>query len=315
MQPLINQNQLAPTTLTGFTSSAGMLMSTDTVIQAIQKLDGNVATNLSVAIAYADSVVVGLWDDRGNFNAAINTYPTTGGSGSLGAINKGDIWTVSSIATSGPMLGVVVGSTVRSLIDSPTQLSNNWTVMTSGVGYVPESVTNKSTDGTLAANSTVLYPSQSAVKTYVGNIISTSPAFTGTPTSTTAVAGTNTTQIATTAFVTNAINTSLTTPRVLSITTTGTAPVNVDITDVYSITALAMALSFATPTGTAHDSQPLMYTIKDNGAARALTYSAAFASRGATLPTTTVVGKYMRLGFFYNANTATWDLVGLSQEA
>jgi hypothetical protein len=84
---------------------------------------------------------------------------------------------------------------------------------------------------------------------------------------------------------------------------------------VYSITALAMALSFATPTGTAHDSQPLMYTIKDNGAARALTYSAAFASRGATLPTTTVVGKYMRLGFFYNANTATWDLVGLSQEA
>ena len=32
--------------------------------------------------------------------------------------------------------------------------------------YVPEDVDNKSTDGTLAANSTTLYPSQSAVKTY-----------------------------------------------------------------------------------------------------------------------------------------------------
>jgi hypothetical protein len=36
----------------------------------------------------------------------------------------------------------------------------------SSISYVPEDVANKSTDGTLAANSTTLYPSQSAVKTY-----------------------------------------------------------------------------------------------------------------------------------------------------
>lgn len=36
----------------------------------------------------------------------------------------------------------------------------------SSLTYVPEDLANKSTDGTLAANSTTLYPSQSAVKTY-----------------------------------------------------------------------------------------------------------------------------------------------------
>jgi hypothetical protein len=36
-----------------------------------------------------------------------------------------------------------------------------------GMSYTPEDVARKSTDGTLAANSTSLYPSQSAVKTYV----------------------------------------------------------------------------------------------------------------------------------------------------
>ena len=34
------------------------------------------------------------------------------------------------------------------------------------LGYTPENVANKSTDGTLTANSATLYPSQSAVKTY-----------------------------------------------------------------------------------------------------------------------------------------------------
>jgi len=36
----------------------------------------------------------------------------------------------------------------------------------SPLGYTPENVVNKSTDGTFAANSTTLYPSQSAAKTY-----------------------------------------------------------------------------------------------------------------------------------------------------
>jgi hypothetical protein len=38
--------------------------------------------------AYADSLVVGLIDD-GNYDASTNTFPTTGGSGTSGAVLKG----------------------------------------------------------------------------------------------------------------------------------------------------------------------------------------------------------------------------------
>lgn len=37
------------------------------------------------------------------------------------------------------------------------------------LGYTPENVANKTTDGTLASNSDMLYPSEKAVKTYVDN--------------------------------------------------------------------------------------------------------------------------------------------------
>ena len=107
-----------------------------------------------------------------------------------------------------------------------------------------EDVANKDIDGTFAANSDTKYPSQKATKTYVDAAVSTvstpdatssvkgkiklagdlsgtadsptvvglsskapleSPVLTGTPTAPTATAGDNSTQIATTAFVTSAV--------------------------------------------------------------------------------------------------------------
>jgi hypothetical protein len=42
-----------------------------------------------------------------------------------------------------------------------------WNGKQEALGFTPENVANKSTDGTMVANSTTLYPSQSAVVTYV----------------------------------------------------------------------------------------------------------------------------------------------------
>lgn len=81
---------------------------------------------------YVDSTVVGLWDDRGTFDASVNTYPTTGGSGTAGAILKGDIWTISVIASSGDLLNYPIGSTVRALVDTPGQTTANWAVSFGG---------------------------------------------------------------------------------------------------------------------------------------------------------------------------------------
>jgi len=103
-------------------------------------------------------------------------------------------------------------------------------------------------------------------------------------------------------------------PRTTSVADTATGAVSVDTTDVYRITALAQACTFAAPTGTPVDSQLLEYCLADNGTARALAWNVIFASAGATLPTTTVAGKAMRLMMQYDSASAKWDCIGLAQE-
>jgi hypothetical protein len=124
------------------------------------------ATVLTNAKAYADSLVVGMWDDRGSFDASVNTYPTTGGHGISGAIVKGDIWTIGTVASAGPLLGFPTGSNVRAVIDNPGQTVANWATTEVGLGYTPENQANKSTSTALGTSDS-LYPSQKAVKTYV----------------------------------------------------------------------------------------------------------------------------------------------------
>ena len=51
-------------------------------------------------------------------------------------------------------------------------------LLNAALGYTPESITNKDTDGALAANSDLLYPSQRAVKTYADTKIPKKPLIT-----------------------------------------------------------------------------------------------------------------------------------------
>jgi hypothetical protein len=78
-------------------------------------------------------LLVRLWDDRGLFDASGNTYPASGGSGTSGAIEKGDIWTLSVGGTLNSAT-VVVGDTVRAIADSPAQVHANWAVLSNSIG-------------------------------------------------------------------------------------------------------------------------------------------------------------------------------------
>lgn len=102
-----------------------------------------------------------------------------------------------------------------------------------------------------------------------------------------------------------------------TVTSSATPTINTDTTDIFTITALAAAItSFTTNlSGTPANGQKLIIRIKDDGTARAITWGASFASRGATLPTTTVLGKYTYVGLIYNSTAAVWDCVAVSQEA
>jgi len=108
-----------------------------------------------------------------------------------------------------------------------------------------------------------------------------------------------------------------TTPLVLSAasytTDTGTS-LNMDNLDMFIVTAQAGALLFNAPGGTLVQGRTLVIRIKDNGTARALTWNAVFRAMGTALPSTTVLGKTLYLGFFYNSTDTKWDLVASAQE-
>lgn len=106
-------------------------------------------------------------------------------------------------------------------------------------------------------------------------------------------------------------------PRTTTETSSATPTINTDNTDIHTITALATAITSMTTnlSGTPVNGQKLIIRIKDDGTARGITWGASFASRGATLPTTTVLGKYQYNGFIWNSTTSTWDCVATINEA
>lgn len=126
-------------------SNSYTLTSTTTYPNTKALVDG-----LAAERTYAEGLVVGLWDDRGNFDASVNAYPSSGGSGTAGAIMKGDIWTISVTGTLPTGLVVEVGDTVRALVDSPGNTQSNWAIAQNNIGYVPENQANKT--GTITGN-------------------------------------------------------------------------------------------------------------------------------------------------------------------
>lgn len=112
---------------------------------------------------YVASAVSGLYDDRGNYDASVNTFPASGGSGTAGAVLKGDIWTVSVAGALGGS-AVEIGDLVRALADTPGQTASNWAITQNNIQYVPENQANK--ENTTLDTSTTKYPTNRLVKEY-----------------------------------------------------------------------------------------------------------------------------------------------------
>jgi hypothetical protein len=153
-------------------SPSGVVLASDTVVKAIAKLQAQISTaindynakladretlvNKATTFAtvnhtlyptvqavktYADALVAGVIKDCGNWDASTNVFPSTGGSGTAGAIRKGNFWYVNVAGTLG---GVAVnnGDSFRALVDNPDQTASNWAVLESNLGYVPYNATN-----------------------------------------------------------------------------------------------------------------------------------------------------------------------------
>ena len=86
----------------------------------------------------------------------------------------------------------------------------------------------------------------------------------------------------------------------------------------YDVTALAVPATIAIPSGTAVDGLKLIIRIKDDGTARALTWTTSaggYRIVGTTLPTTTVAGKTTYVGCIYNSTDSFWDVVAVTTQA
>ena len=106
-------------------------------------------------------------------------------------------------------------------------------------------------------------------------------------------------------------------PRVTNITSSSTITPPSDTVDQYSVTALAVPATIAIPSGTAVAGQKLVLRLKDDGTARALTWTTSaggYRVIGSTLPTTTVASKVVYIGCIYNATESFWDVVAVAQQ-
>ncbi len=106
------------------------------------------------------------------------------------------------------------------------------------------------------------------------------------------------------------------TPRSGTAASTATLTLDSDAYDIYTLTAQAEALSIANPSGTPTNGQKIIVRIKDNGTARAITWSGSYwRAIGITLPTTTVISKTVYVGAIWNSADSKWDVIALAQEA
>jgi hypothetical protein len=105
--------------------------------------------------------------------------------------------------------------------------------------------------------------------------------------------------------------------RVTTIPSSATPAVNTDLFDAVTITALATAITSMTTnlTGTPRNFDMLLFRIKDNGTARAITWGASFEAKGADLPTTTVLSKVLHALFIWDSVAAKWCCLSTSQES
>jgi hypothetical protein len=101
-------------------------------------------------------------------------------------------------------------------------------------------------------------------------------------------------------------------------TTTSPWAWNSNSFDQQSFSALANDLTINADAGTPTDGQKTILRFKDNGTARALTWttgtSKSFRAIGVILPTVTVANKTIYVGCVYNIADSRWDVVAVAEE-
>lgn len=238
---------------------------------------------------YADALVVGLLDDRGSYNASGNVWPSSGGSGTAGAILKGDLWYISAAGTLGGT-AVSAGDTIRSLVDSPGTTASNWDILIAPVSVAGQihAATDKATpvdaDEISLVDSVASYMLK---KLTWANLMAAIAAYTCTLTN------------------------KRITARAYNYTANGAAPsINTDSYEVFRITGQTVAITGIVTTGTPGDGDALLVEITSTNTAVAFNTANFEASGTVALPTAVTSGGMLAVGFVWNPVTSKWRCMG-----
>jgi hypothetical protein len=127
--PIVQNNETVRTTLNQVKSFASIAISNNIIADAAST---TISPSVNAIKTYTDGLVVGLLNDRGNYTPDVvspGDYPSSGGSGVGGAIQKGDIWFIDGIGFLGTT-PVVVGTSVRALVNNPSPTTDSdWDIL------------------------------------------------------------------------------------------------------------------------------------------------------------------------------------------
>ncbi len=137
---------------------------TNTQLSYSNSLTANIQTQINALIAGKSF--------RGGYDASINLFPSTGGSGTAGAIQAGDQWEVTVDGTLGGT-PVDVGTVITALVNLPGQTAGNWSINANGVFSIfgrQGVVTAQTNDYTIAQITNGLSNLLTNGNIFVGNI-------------------------------------------------------------------------------------------------------------------------------------------------
>jgi fibronectin-binding autotransporter adhesin len=280
----------------------------------------------------ADNTVSALSDS--DFRTAIGagtgsgTVTSVSGTGTVNGISlSGTVTSSGSLTLGGTLSGVSLTTQVSGVLpianggtnasDAATALSNLGAYpATNPNGYTSNTGTVTSVSGTGTASGLTLSGTvtTSGSLTLSGTVNSLAAGTYGISISGNAATVTNGVYLNDTQTLTN----KRITQRVNAGTTSGNQTPNGDTTDVFNAFGLTGAITMLAPSGTPTDGQRIVLRFKDNGTARAITWttsSGAYRAVGVTLPTTTVASKVTYVGCIYNSTDVFWDVVAVTTQA
>jgi hypothetical protein len=309
---------------TGFTPIRLYSSTTPAAVPLAVNLDNTTGAELAINIVdgklfYKDDlgVVQVIATKAAVTNVASITFGTTGLTPSVAT--TGAVTVAGTLAVANGGTGVTTstgtGSVVRStspVLVTPALGTPTSAVLTSATGLP---LTTGVTGVLGAANGGTGIANNAASTLAISGLFGTTLTVTGATSVTLPTAGTLSTLAGTETLTNKRI-----TARVNSQTTTASPFAwSSDSYDEQCFTALDNALTISADAGTPTDGQKTIFRFKDDGTARALTWttgtSKSFRAIGVILPTTTVINKTLYVGCIYNITDSRWDAVAVAQEA